>query len=98
MALRADLQTLRAMSEFFRATHGRYPVTLKERLVEPIGSVAGQSLVIAGPGPTTRANNEWTRSVIRTTIDAVQGVVRIGTHGYETWEGFAPTHREGGGW
>ena len=83
LALRADLRTLRATVEFFRAAHGRYPATIDEMLVEPIGSVAGRpakawSLQDRGQQRVDAFGNPYY-------YDAVQGAVHSGTHGYEAW-------------
>ena len=83
LALRADLQSLRASIEFFRATHGRYPGTLEEMLVEPIGGVAGRpaggwSLQDRGQQRVDAFGNPYY-------YDTTQGTVNSGTRGYETW-------------
>ena len=83
LALTADLQSLRAAMEFFHARHGRYPATLEEALVEPIGHVAGGragawSLRDRGQERVDAFGNPYY-------YDAVQGAVHSGTRGYETW-------------
>ena len=83
LALRADLQSLRAGIEFFQATHGRYPATLEEALVEPIGHAAGGragawSLQDRGQQRVYAFGNPYY-------YDAVRGAVHSGTHGYEAW-------------
>ena len=83
LALRADLQSLRASIEFFHATHGRYPRTLEEMLVEPIGGVVGRpaggwSLQDRGQQRVDAFGNPYY-------YDAVQGAVNSGTRGHETW-------------
>lgn len=83
LALRADLQCLRAAVEFFHATRGRYPVTLEEMLTEPLGGVRGErvrvrSLRELGQQRVDAFGNPYYYS-------AVEGVVRSTTPDHETW-------------
>ena len=82
LALRADLQSLRAAIAFFQATHGRYPATLEEVLIEPLGGVrhgqaAAWSLQDRGQQRVDAFGNPYY-------YDARQGVVHSMTRGYET--------------
>ena len=82
LALRADLQSLRAGVDFFQAKRGRLPETLGEVLAEPIGSVklSGKWLP---PTDDHGALVDPFRQPYR--YERGTGVVASTTQGYETW-------------
>ncbi len=84
LALQADLQSLRAGVMFFKARRGRYPATLEELVVQPIGT-----------HPQGRRRLPWSlRDRGQQTVDPFGGVYRYdaragavasATAGYEDW-------------
>ena len=82
LALRADLQSLRAGVDFFQARRGRLPETLGEVLAEPIGSVklSGKWLL---PTDDHGALVDPFRHPYR--YEPRSGIVVSTTRGYETW-------------
>ena len=84
LALRADLQTLRAAVSFFEATRGARPATLEELAARPIGRLK--------PGGRTmswslRDRGQRLSDVFGTPYryDAQTGAVFSATPGYESW-------------
>ena len=84
LALKADLQSLRAGIAFFQARQGRHPHTLEELVVQPIGHVKGHggqgawSLQDRGQHLVDSFGNLYY-------YDPTTGTVSSVTRGYEAW-------------
>ena len=84
LALRADLQCLRAGVVFFQATRGRAPATLEEVLVEPIGRVKrGERSVAWSLQDQGQRQADPFGHPYR--YEPGTGVVASTTAGYESW-------------
>ena len=84
LALRSDLQTLRAAEAFFEATRGARPATLQELAAQPIGQLAGRG----GIGRwSLRDRGQRLSDVFGTPYryDSRTGGVSSATPGYESW-------------
>jgi len=83
LALRADLQALRATVAFYHARHGSYPAGLTEALAQPIKG-----------SRNTSAGDWWSQSPLAELKDsfgntyhyeASTGIVHSRTSGYQEW-------------
>jgi type II secretory pathway pseudopilin PulG len=83
LALRADLQGLRAAVELFRARHRRYPASLEELVAQPLGMVRRP----AGAGWSLREQGQDLADPFGRAYayEPSHGTVRSQTPGYETW-------------
>ena len=83
LALRADLQGLRAAVEMFQAKRRHYPASLEELVAQPLGAARqpgghGWSLKEQGQGLVDVFGRAYA-------YEPSAGVVRSRTPGYETW-------------
>lgn len=82
LALRADLQSVRASISFFEARRSRWPATLDELLAAPLGRVRGSQ----GFAPHRNEQSQFV-DVFGSpyAYEPTTGVVSSTTPGYEAW-------------